>query len=96
MVPTIPSLPSAGSSIANAERHLDVEELIEDYAWRMFKDMLGFKKSSSLDSFKHLERDEAQFTIVSLLHNINNRSSIHFFVYLLIVAKKKFFKQRLT
>uniref|UniRef100_A0A915EBF5 Uncharacterized protein n=1 Tax=Ditylenchus dipsaci TaxID=166011 RepID=A0A915EBF5_9BILA len=65
-----PVLPSTAAII---ERHVDVDELIEDYAWRMFKDMIGFKKASNLDGFKHLEKEEAEFTInrkrLNLVHD---------------------------
>ena len=46
------------------ENHVDVDSLIEDYTWRMFQDMVGFKKSG-LESYKHLEREEVEFVIVS-------------------------------
>lgn len=64
MSPKPPSIPSSSLSSDASEKHINVDELIEDYAWRYFKDALGFKKSSALDAFKHLEREEAQFNIV--------------------------------
>jgi hypothetical protein len=48
----------------SVENHIDVDSLIEDYTWRMFQDMVGFKKAG-LESYKHLEREEVEFVIVS-------------------------------
>lgn len=62
----IPASPfkDRNTKMADAENHVDVDGLLEDYAWRMFKDLLGVKKAG-LDNFKHLEKDEAEFVIVS-------------------------------
>lgn len=57
------SAPIAG--VPDIDKHIDVDFFLEDYAWRMFKDMIGIKKAG-LDAFKHLERDEAEFIIVGL------------------------------
>jgi len=46
----------------SVENHIDVDSLIEDYTWRMFQDMVGFKKAG-LESYKHLEREEVEFVI---------------------------------
>ncbi|KAI6229315.1 CRE-LIN-24 protein [Aphelenchoides besseyi] len=46
----------------DVEKHVDVDFILEDYAWRMFKDMLGIKKAG-VDGFKHLDREEAEFII---------------------------------
>lgn len=56
---------SPPSGAPDVEKHVDVDFLIEDYAWRMFRDLLGIKKAG-LESFKHLERDEVEFVIVSV------------------------------
>ncbi|KAI1708756.1 clostridium epsilon toxin mosquitocidal toxin MTX2 domain-containing protein [Ditylenchus destructor] len=55
-----PALPSTAAAI---EKHVDVDELLEDYAWKMFKDLAGLKKTSNLDQFKHMEKEEAAFTL---------------------------------
>lgn len=52
--------PPAG--VPDVEKHIDVDFILEDYAWRMFKDMVGIKKAG-LETFKHLDRDEAEFVI---------------------------------
>ncbi|KAI6171448.1 hypothetical protein M3Y97_01045700 [Aphelenchoides bicaudatus] len=52
--------PVAGAP--DMDKHVDVDYLIEDYAWRFFKDQVGIKKAG-LDSFKHLEREDAEFII---------------------------------
>jgi hypothetical protein len=46
------------------ERHVDIDALLEEYAWKYFRDMVGIKKSG-LENFRAFERDEAEFTIVS-------------------------------
>ncbi|KAI6189022.1 CRE-LIN-24 protein [Aphelenchoides besseyi] len=46
----------------DVEKHVDVDFILEDYAWRMFRDMLGIKKAG-VDGFKHLDREEAEFII---------------------------------
>lgn len=66
MTPKPPPLPSSSISSEGAENHVDVDQLIEEYAWRYFKDMISLKRSSNLDSFKHLDREEVEFRIVSL------------------------------
>jgi hypothetical protein len=43
--------------------HVDVDALIEDYAWRRFKELMSIK-GSGLESFKSLEFVEAEFEIV--------------------------------
>ncbi|CAD5226746.1 unnamed protein product [Bursaphelenchus xylophilus] len=48
--------------MTDIDKHVDVDSILENYAWRMFKDSLGFKKSG-LETFKHLEREEAEFII---------------------------------
>uniref|UniRef100_A0AC34GQZ0 Uncharacterized protein n=1 Tax=Panagrolaimus sp. ES5 TaxID=591445 RepID=A0AC34GQZ0_9BILA len=42
------------------EKHVDVDSMLEDYAWRLFKDMVGIKKGG-LDQFRGLDRDEVEF-----------------------------------
>uniref|UniRef100_A0A914ERM3 Uncharacterized protein n=1 Tax=Acrobeloides nanus TaxID=290746 RepID=A0A914ERM3_9BILA len=44
------------------ERHVDIDALLEEYAWKYFRDMVGIKKSG-LENFRAFERDEAEFTI---------------------------------
>ncbi|KAK0399821.1 hypothetical protein QR680_003230 [Steinernema hermaphroditum] len=40
--------------------HIDVDVLIEEYAWRYFRDIQSLKKTR-LDEFKNLERDDVEF-----------------------------------
>ncbi|KAI1713062.1 CBR-LIN-24 protein [Ditylenchus destructor] len=53
-------------------KHVDVDELLEDYAWKMFKEA-GPKKTSNLDQFKHMEKEHAAFTLnrkhLNLVHD---------------------------
>lgn len=63
MVSKLPPIPSSSLSSKASEKHINVDELIEDYAWKFFKDALGIKKFA-LDAFKHLEKQEVQFNIV--------------------------------
>ncbi|VDL82615.1 unnamed protein product [Nippostrongylus brasiliensis] len=44
--------------------HVDVDQLLEDYAWSHFKDIQSLRKTR-LDDFKSLERDDCEFIIVS-------------------------------
>ncbi|KAI1708755.1 variant SH3 domain-containing protein [Ditylenchus destructor] len=53
------------------ERHIDVDKLLEDYAWRMF-DLARQKKDSDLKKFKDMEKEEAAFNI-----NRNRLSLVH-------------------
>lgn len=46
------------------EKHVDVDSLLEDYAWRLFKDMSGIKKGG-LDQFRGLDREDVEFIFVS-------------------------------
>lgn len=55
-----PIAPSGGASAA----HVDVDALVEDYAWRRFKE-LQTVKGTGLESFKHLEIADVEFDIVS-------------------------------
>lgn len=50
---------------AAMDRHVDIDALIEDYAWNYFKDMLSLKKASGLDAFKSLDRADVEFVVVS-------------------------------
>ncbi|KAL6739356.1 hypothetical protein Aduo_012824 [Ancylostoma duodenale] len=45
--------------------HVDVDQLLEDYAWSHFKDIQSLRKTR-LDDFKSLERDDCEFIIVSM------------------------------
>ncbi|VDO69526.1 unnamed protein product [Heligmosomoides polygyrus] len=42
--------------------HVDVDQLLEDYAWSHFKDIQSLRKTR-LDDFKSLERDDCEFII---------------------------------
>lgn len=42
--------------------HVDIDALIEEYAWRRFKDLLSIK-GSGLDSFKNLDYADVEFDI---------------------------------
>ncbi|CAD5218780.1 unnamed protein product [Bursaphelenchus okinawaensis] len=48
--------------MTDVDKHVDVDAILEAYAWKTFRDAVGIKKSG-LDAFKHLEREEAEFTI---------------------------------
>ncbi|KAI1708751.1 CBR-LIN-24 protein [Ditylenchus destructor] len=54
------------------ERHIDVDKLLEDYAWRMF-DLTRQKKNSNLKKFKDMKKEEAAFNInrkhLNLVHD---------------------------
>ncbi|KAI1709010.1 CBR-LIN-24 protein [Ditylenchus destructor] len=54
------------------ERHVDVNELLEDYAWNMF-DLARQKKNSNLKKFKDMKKDKAIFNInrkhLNLVHD---------------------------
>ncbi|ETN75046.1 hypothetical protein NECAME_12531 [Necator americanus] len=54
--------------------HVDVDQLLEDYAWSHFKDIQSLRKTR-LDEFKSLDRDECEFIIVN----------IHLFKYIILV-----------
>lgn len=49
-----------------AQNHIDVDYLLEDYAWKHFKDLQSLRKTR-LDDFKNLEKDDVEFVLVSLL-----------------------------
>uniref|UniRef100_A0A1I7WMG1 Palmitoyltransferase n=1 Tax=Heterorhabditis bacteriophora TaxID=37862 RepID=A0A1I7WMG1_HETBA len=42
--------------------HIDVDQLLEDYAWTHFKDIQSLRKTR-LDDFKSLEKDDCEFVI---------------------------------
>ncbi|VDO41149.1 unnamed protein product [Haemonchus placei] len=42
--------------------HVDVDQLLEDYAWGHFKDIQSLRRTR-LDDFKSLERDDCEFII---------------------------------
>ncbi|CAJ0602356.1 unnamed protein product [Cylicocyclus nassatus] len=42
--------------------HVDVDQLLEDYAWSHFKDIQSLRRTR-LDEFKSLERDDCEFII---------------------------------
>lgn len=46
--------------------HVDVDQLLEDYAWSQFKDLQSLKKTR-LDDFRGLDKEDVEFIIVSLL-----------------------------
>uniref|UniRef100_A0A7E4V741 DUF4097 domain-containing protein n=1 Tax=Panagrellus redivivus TaxID=6233 RepID=A0A7E4V741_PANRE len=54
-----PSSPSGGAAI---ERHIDVDALLEDYAWMCFADSRSIKKAE-LSQFKDVQKDSAIFEI---------------------------------
>lgn len=55
------------------DRHVDIDALIEDYAWNYFKDMLSLRKASGLDTFKSLDRADVEFVVnrkkLVIVHN---------------------------
>uniref|UniRef100_A0A1I7YVV8 Ig-like domain-containing protein n=1 Tax=Steinernema glaseri TaxID=37863 RepID=A0A1I7YVV8_9BILA len=51
---------SASSISDTMTEHVDVDLLIEEYAWRYFRDIQSLKKTR-LDEFKNLERDDVEF-----------------------------------
>ena len=56
--------PKPNSTGTVVEKHVDVDAMLEDYAWRIFKDMAGMKKAG-LDQFRGLDREEVEFIFVS-------------------------------
>lgn len=56
--------PTTGVSGAVVEKHVDVDALLEDYAWKYFEDMRSIK-GSGLEQFKGLRKEEVDFVIVS-------------------------------
>ncbi|CAI5449579.1 unnamed protein product [Caenorhabditis angaria] len=42
--------------------HVDVDQILEDYAWTQFKDLQSLRKTR-LDEFRNLERDDCEFII---------------------------------
>jgi hypothetical protein len=57
---TMASKPQATGTAV--EKHVDVDAMLEDYAWRIFKDMSGLKKAG-LDQFRGLDREEVEFIL---------------------------------
>ncbi|PIO69929.1 hypothetical protein TELCIR_08241, partial [Teladorsagia circumcincta] len=56
---------SYGLKRPNSKRtmnHVDVDQLLEDYAWAHFKDIQSLRRTR-LDDFKSLERDDCEFII---------------------------------
>lgn len=51
------------SRSAMAQNHVDVDALLEDYAWKHFKDIQSLRKTR-LDDFKNLEREDVEFVLV--------------------------------
>lgn len=47
-----------------ATSHVDIDGLLEDYAWNQFKDIQSLRKTR-LDEFKSLEKDDVEFCVVS-------------------------------
>ncbi|KAM3724426.1 Pesticidal crystal protein Cry15Aa [Dirofilaria immitis] len=45
-----------------AESHIDIDSLLEDYAWRHFKDIQSLRKTR-LDDFKSLEKEDVEFVL---------------------------------
>uniref|UniRef100_A0A0M3HVQ7 Centrosomal protein of 44 kDa n=1 Tax=Ascaris lumbricoides TaxID=6252 RepID=A0A0M3HVQ7_ASCLU len=50
------------SRSAMAQNHVDVDALLEDYAWKHFKDIQSLRKTR-LDDFKNLEREDVEFVL---------------------------------
>uniref|UniRef100_A0A0N5A316 ITIH3 n=1 Tax=Parastrongyloides trichosuri TaxID=131310 RepID=A0A0N5A316_PARTI len=57
--PKTPSTPPSGSMSKN---HLDVDQLLEDYAWQFFRDMQSIKKTKQ-DQYRDLERTDVEFVL---------------------------------
>lgn len=66
MVPTPPSSPPDPSSSGPSANHVDIDALLEDYAWRRFRELLTIK-GSGLDAFKALDVTDVEFDIVRLV-----------------------------
>lgn len=47
--------------------HVDVDQLLEDYAWSHFKDLQSLRKTR-LEDFRSLEKDDCEFTVVGCCH----------------------------
>lgn len=52
-----------------AQNHVDVDALLEDYAWRHFKDIQSLRKTR-LEDFKNLEKEDVEFVLVSFVASI--------------------------
>uniref|UniRef100_A0A915AG52 Vitellogenin n=1 Tax=Parascaris univalens TaxID=6257 RepID=A0A915AG52_PARUN len=50
------------SRAAMAQNHVDVDALLEDYAWKHFRDIQSLRKTR-LDDFKNLEREDVEFVL---------------------------------
>lgn len=72
---------------AAMDRHVDIDALIEDYAWNYFKDMLSLRKASGLDTFKSLDRADVEFVVVSSCtnfgYNVGRRDTVCVFPVLI-------------
>uniref|UniRef100_A0A0K0E6W4 Glycosyl hydrolase family 38 C-terminal domain-containing protein n=1 Tax=Strongyloides stercoralis TaxID=6248 RepID=A0A0K0E6W4_STRER len=59
--PTTP-FPSSSPSKMTSSSHLDVDQMLEDYAWQFFKDMQSIKKTKQ-DQYRDLEKGDVEFCI---------------------------------
>uniref|UniRef100_A0A914V6Q1 Uncharacterized protein n=1 Tax=Plectus sambesii TaxID=2011161 RepID=A0A914V6Q1_9BILA len=44
-------------------KHVDIAVILEDYAWRFFKDIQSIRKTRN-DDFRNLEREDVEFEVV--------------------------------
>ncbi|CAJ0933091.1 unnamed protein product, partial [Mesorhabditis belari] len=56
------SSPSKSPSSQMAFNHVDVETILEDYAWAQFKDVQSLRKTR-LEDFKGIEKDDVEFVV---------------------------------
>uniref|UniRef100_A0A0N5AY10 Uncharacterized protein n=1 Tax=Syphacia muris TaxID=451379 RepID=A0A0N5AY10_9BILA len=57
---------TAATTTMAQQNHVDVDALIEDYAWRYFRDIQSLKRTR-LEEFKNLEREDVEFILVHIL-----------------------------
>lgn len=69
-----------------AQSHIDIDSLLEDYAWRHFKDIQSLRKTR-LDDFKSLEKEDVEFILVCFqffrFNDVASKLSriFHFFIF---------------
>ncbi|CAJ0587567.1 unnamed protein product, partial [Mesorhabditis spiculigera] len=54
--------PSRATGSQMAFNHVDVEQIMEDYAWAQYKDIQSLKKTR-LDEFRGLDKDDIEFVV---------------------------------
>ncbi|VDD92959.1 unnamed protein product [Enterobius vermicularis] len=57
--------PQLISATVMAQNHVDVDALLEDYAWKHFNDIQSIRRTR-MDEFKNLEREDVEFVMVGI------------------------------